>query len=237
MINIESILSEYAEKLNLKLTPEQTADFQTYMELLIEWNQKINLTAITEPKEVAVKHFLDSLTVLECVKLNSGAKVIDVGTGAGFPGLPLKIMHHDIQLTLLDSLNKRLIFLKEVCAALKLEASLIHARAEEGGRQNQLREKFDIATARAVAPLNLLCEYCLPFLRVGGVFVAMKGPHCVEEVENSKKAITLLGCVLKQQKELILPDGSERTLLVIKKCKTTPDIYPRHGSKISKNPL
>ena len=237
MDNIESILTEHAEALNLTFTADQTAKFQTYMELLVEWNEKINLTAITEPKEVAVKHFLDSLTVLNATNIKTGARVIDVGTGAGFPGIPLKIMHPDIQLTLLDSLNKRLIFLKEVCAALKINASLVHARAEEGGLQKPLREKFDLATARAVAPLNLLCEYCLPFIKVGGVFVAMKGPNCADEVENAKKAISLLGCELKEQKEFVLPDGSGRTLILIKKNKTTPDIYPRHGSKISKNPL
>ena len=237
MDNIESILTEHEVALNLKFTPEQTASFQTYMELLVEWNQKINLTAITEPKEVAVKHFLDSLTVLSAANIKSGARVIDVGTGAGFPGIPLKIMRPDIKLTLLDSLNKRLIFLKEVCTALKIDASLVHARAEEGGRQKQLREKSDLATARAVAPLNLLCEYCLPFLKVGGVFVAMKGPNCTDEVKNAKKAISLLACELMERKELVLPDNSGRTLIFIKKSKTTPDIYPRHGSKISKNPL
>jgi 16S rRNA (guanine527-N7)-methyltransferase len=237
MDNIEAILTEHEGALNLKFTPEQTANFQTYMELLVEWNEKINLTAITEPKEVAVKHFLDSLTVLNAVNIKSGSRVIDVGTGAGFPGIPLKIMRPDMELTLLDSLNKRLIFLKEVCTALKIDASLVHARAEEGGRQKQLREKFDIATARAVAPLNLLCEYCLPFLKVGGLFVAMKGPNCTDEVKNAKKAISLLGCELTEQKELVLPDNSGRTLILIKKIKTTPDIYPRHGSKISKYPL
>lgn len=237
MDNIESILTEHADALNLTFTPEQTGNFQTYMELLVEWNEKINLTAITEPKEVAVKHFLDSLTVLSAVDIKPGTKVIDVGTGAGFPGIPLKIMCPDMKLTLLDSLNKRLIFLKEVCTALKIEASLVHARAEEGGRQKQLRENFDFATARAVAPLNLLCEYCLPFLKVGGTFVAMKGPNCTDEVKSAKKAISLLGCELIEQKELVLPDNSGRTLILIKKCKTTPDIYPRHGSKISKNPL
>lgn len=237
MDNIESLLVQSAKNIDITLSSEQTAKFQTYMELLIVWNEKVNLTAITEPNEVAVKHFLDSLTVLTCMDIKQCASVIDIGTGAGFPGIPLKIMRPDIQLTLLDSLNKRLTFLKELTNKLEMGAVLVHARAEEGGRQKPLREKFDVATARAVAPLNLLCEYCLPFLKVGGAFVAMKGPNCTDEVESAKKAIALLGCELQQQKQLTLPDGSGRTLIVIKKNKTTPDIYPRHGSKISKNPL
>jgi 16S rRNA (guanine527-N7)-methyltransferase len=234
---IEPILTQYADEMNLAFTEEQITQFQTYMELLVEWNKKINLTAITEPKEIAVKHFLDSLTVLGVADIKQGASLIDVGTGAGFPGIPLKIMRCDLKVTLLDSLNKRLNFLQEVCDTLKFEIPLIHARAEEGGRQKQLREKFDIATARAVAPLNLLCEYCLPFLKVGGIFIAMKGPNCTEEVESAMKAISLLGCELEEHKDFVLPDGSARTLVMIKKCKVTPDIYPRHGSKISKNPL
>lgn len=237
MDSIEPILTEYGKLLDLTFTAHQIQKFQTYMELLVEWNEKINLTAITEPKEVAVKHFLDSLTVMQAAEIKQESNIIDVGTGAGFPGLPIKIMRPDVHLTLLDSLNKRLIFLKEVCSELKIEASFLHARAEESGRQKALREKFDIATARAVAPLNLLCEYCLPFLKIGGTFISMKGPNCTEEVQQAQKAIALLGCELRQQKEFFLPDGSGRTLIVIQKTKATPDIYPRHGSKITKNPL
>lgn len=237
MDNIEDFLAKALNKIGLKITKGQTAQFQTYMELLIDWNQKINLTAITEPNQVAVKHFVDSLTLLISIDLQQSAKVIDVGTGAGFPGVPLKIMRPDIHLTLLDSLNKRLNFLKEVSSVLKFDAELVHLRAEEGGRQKQLREKFDLATARAVAPLNLLCEYCLPFLKVGGTFVSMKGPNCESEIEEAQNAITLLGGKLSGKKELILPDESARTLIIIKKVKPINDIYPRHGSKISKSPL
>ena len=145
------------------------------MELLLEWNEKVNLTAITEPKEIVEKHFLDSLSLLPACSIKQGAKVIDVGTGAGFPGIPLKIMRPDIQLTLLDGLNKRLIFLEEVCKVLELSSTRIHKRAEEAGLDKNLRESFDVATARAVASLPVLCEYCLPLVKMKGLFIAMTG--------------------------------------------------------------
>lgn len=237
MEDIKALLEENAEKMGISLTKEQTTKFQSYAELLVEWNEKMNLTAIKDPKDIAVKHFLDSLTIFSCIKPKKDAKVIDVGSGAGFPGIPMKIVREDIKLTLLDSLNKRLIFLEEVAKQLNLETKRLHARAEEAGRDLNLRMKFDIATARAVAPLNVLCEYCLPFVRLGGVFVAMKGPNAEEELERAENAIVILGCELEEVKSFTLPDGSKRSVLIIKRKKSFSGEFPRHGSKISKKPL
>ena len=237
MEKIEARLQELAQAVGISLSGPQLGKFQRYLELLLVWNEKVNLTAITEPQEVVIKHFLDSLLLLNTVSLKQGAKVIDVGTGAGFPGIPLKIARPDLDLTLLDSLNKRLVFLQELLKELELSAETVHCRAEEGGRKKELRGKFDFVTARAVAPLNLLCEYCLPFLKVGGIFAAMKGPNCSEEIEAAKKAIGILGAEIKEKKELDLPDGSGRTIIVLKKCKETSDRYPRISAKIAKNPL
>ncbi len=237
MEDIQGLLLSSAQEYGVQETAAQAKQFQRYMELLVEWNEKINLTAITEPKEVAIKHFLDSILLLKYLDLPENAKLIDVGTGAGFPGLPLKIMRPNLNLTLLDGLNKRLVFLQNVLTELDLPAELVHARAEEGGRQPKYRVKYDVATARAVAPLNLLCEYCLPFLKMGGVFAAMKGPQAGEEVEAAKKAISLLGCELKSVEEFVLPGGDGRSLVLIQRTKPLPDLYPRHGSKISKSPL
>ena len=160
-----------------------------------------------------------------------------MGTGAGFPGVPLKILRPGLHLTLLDSLNKRLIFLREVLDRLGLDAQIVHARAEEGGRQAGLRTKFAFATARAVAPLNLLCEYCLPFLQMGGVFLAMKGPEPDAEVEAAKRAVSLLGCRLDGVKRFTLPGGDARSVVRIRREKPLAAAYPRHGAKISKSPL
>lgn len=237
MEDIRNLLISSVQEYGVEVTDAQAASFQQYMELLVEWNEKINLTAITEPREVAVKHFLDSILLLKYLKIPEGAKLIDVGTGAGFPGLPLKIMRPDMNLTLLDGLNKRLVFLQAVLDGLNLSAELVHARAEEGGRQPSYRTKYDFATARAVAPLNLLCEYCLPFLKMGGVFAAMKGPQTGDELESAKKAISLLGCELQSVEEFVLPGGDGRSLVLIRRTKPLPDLYPRHGSKISKSPL
>jgi 16S rRNA (guanine527-N7)-methyltransferase len=237
MQDIKTLLCASAQEFGLEVTEAQAESFQQYMELLVEWNQKMNLTAITEPNEVAVKHFLDSILILKFLELPAGSKLIDVGTGAGFPGVPLKIMRPGLELTLLDGLNKRLTFLQEVLKQLNLSAELVHARAEEAGRQVKYRGKFDFATARAVAPLNLLCEYCLPFLNMGGTFAAMKGPQIGEELEAAKNAIKLLGCELKKAEEFTLPGGDRRSLVLITRTKALPAIYPRHGAKITKSPL
>ena len=186
----------------------------------------MNLTAITEPTEVAIKHFYDSITFLFHTDIKECGKVIDVGTGAGFPGIPL-----------LDSLNKRLIFLQEVCDNIGIDAEIIHKRAEEGGRDKNLREKFDIATSRAVANMNTLSEYLMPFVKVKGKMVAMKGKNGAEELENAKGAIKTLNGEIVKCDEFLLPNGDERTIIVVNKKSHTPMQYPRQGGKIKNNPL
>lgn len=237
MQNIRQFLVEQAAICEMAITPEQAEKFQAYAELLVEWNEKINLTAITEPKEIAVKHFLDSILVLKEMKVSQKASLIDVGTGAGLPGVALAILRPDLKLTLLDSLNKRLIFLSDLLEKLGLHAELVHARAEEAGRKKEYRGKFDVATARAVATLPVLCEYCLPFLKVGGVFAAMKGPNGPEEMKSAKKAISLLGCDAVQCRSYELPEGDARTLIQIRRTGSLPAAYPRQAAKIAKAPL
>lgn len=228
-----------AKELGIKVTDEQAAKFGRYLDLLLEWNEKINLTAITDPQEVIVKHFVDSLCLLKAVDLKAGAKVIDVGTGAGFPGVPLKIMRPDIELTLLDGLNKRLKFLAEVGKELDFKASYVHKRAEEAGKLVGMRESYDLATARAVAKMSTLCEYCIPLIKMKGKFAAMKGPGLREELSEAKRAMELLGCKEITVESFVLPDPekSERNIAVLQKTNFTPKDYPRHGNKISKSPL
>lgn len=236
-MDIKSKLIEQAKQIGVKIRPDQAEKFQTYLELLLEWNEKINLTAITDPEEIVEKHFVDSLTLLNNCKIKQGAKVIDVGTGAGFPGIPLKIMRPDIKLTLLDSLNKRLNFLKEVCSVLDLEAEFLHKRAEEAGLNHPMRESYDVATARAVASLNVLSEYCLPLVKMKGFFLAMKGPGAEDELQGAEKALDILGGTDVKCISLSLPTAGERTIVQIQKKAFTPKGYPRHGGTISKHPL
>ena len=230
-------LISMAKTMGIKINPAQAEQFQLYLELLLEWNEKMNLTAITDPAEVQEKHFLDSLTLLTCCKIKEGAKVIDVGTGAGFPGIPLKILRPDIKLTLLDGLNKRLVFLGEVCSALGMEAERVHKRAEEAGLDKKMRESFDIATARAVAPLNILSEYCLPLVKMKGLFIAMKGPGAQEELQEAERALDVLGGTDRKIVSLTLPTAGERNLVVVQKKAFTPKDYPRHGGTITRHPL
>lgn len=236
-MDIRNFVKKYCEEVGFPLTDKQINQFEKYYELLIEWNEKINLTRITEPEEVAIKHFSDSLTLLSNYDVPKGAKVIDVGTGAGFPGIPLKIARPDIELTLLDSLNKRLIFLQEVSGSIDIDANIIHSRAEDGGNNPELRENFDVAVSRAVARLNTLSEYCIPYVKVGGAFVAMKGPELQEELNEGKNAVNTLGGKIEKVNEFSIPDGSNRTVVVIGKVRNTPAKYPRHGSKIKNKPL
>ena len=237
MENIEGFLRSAANALGVELFPAQTDAFQKYMKLLLTWNQKMNLTAITEPREIVIKHFADSLTILSSLEVPNGARVLDVGTGAGFPGIPLKIAKEGIELTLLDSQQKRLDFLQEVCEKIRIRAELVHARAEEVARDKKMRMKFDLVTARAVAPLNILCEYCMPFVKKGGYFVAMKGPAAQEEIEQAERAIRELGCVLQNAKELSLLDGSKRTLVICKRTTGISGEYPRTNAKMKAKPL
>ena len=232
---LEKALADYC----LKLTPQMYSKFELYYKLLIEWNEKINLTAITDPEGVAVKHFADSLAFFNYFTLNKeGAKVIDIGTGAGFPGVCLKIVRPDIKLTLLDSLNKRFLFLKELLSQLGLEAEFIQGRAEEFGQNILHREMYDFAVSRAVAKLNVLSEYCLPFVRLSGSFVAFKGGSCDEEVDAAKSAVQKLGGKLSAVHTFDLPfDGGSRSLVAVEKMQPTPDRYPRNNGKIKSKPL
>jgi len=236
MDNFNDVLVNGMNKFNISLTNKQIEQFNLYCSLLIEWNKKMNLTAIKEPKEIAIKHFVDSCSVLNYVKFNQGANVIDVGTGAGFPGIPLKILRDDIKVTLLDSLSKRLVFLNEAASRLEINVNIVHGRAEDCGRNEEYREKFDVAISRAVAPLNVLSEYCIPFVCKDGKFISMKGPNVQKEVDDSKRAIKILGGRCKNVVQFNVDDNS-RSVVIVDKINTTPYMYPRHGSKITKKPL
>ena len=225
------------DKLGINLSEIQLKQFYNYMNLLIEWNKKVNLTAITEPDEIILKHFVDSLTISRYI--SDGTKVVDVGTGAGFPGIPLKIVRQDVDITLLDSLQKRINFLDEVINELDLEKiTTIHSRVEDFGKDKKYREKFDIATSRAVANLSTLSEYLLPLVKVGGKVISMKGSLIQEELENSKNAIKILGGQIEKVDEFDLPNSDiSRNIVLIDKIKTTPNRYPRKAGEPSKKPL
>ena len=235
--DFEKKLNGYLKKIDIWLNEEQVDKFYKYMELLIEWNEKMNLTAIIEPDDIILKHFVDSLTIEKYIKKE--AELIDVGTGAGFPGIPLKIYRKDIEIVLLDSLNKRIIFLDEVIKYLELDKiKTIHSRAEDIGMDEGYREKFDIATSRAVANLSTLSEYLIPLVDVGGKIVSMKGPIVEEEVECAKKAISVLGGEIEKTDVFDLPNTDmKRTNIVIKKVKNTPVKYPRKSGIPTKEPI
>ena len=216
---------------------DQTAldRFDTYAELLVEWNGKMNLTAITEPEEIEVKHFLDCLMFQKYFDLGNTKTVIDVGAGAGFPSVPLLIYNPDLCLTMMDAINKRLTFLDTAIHAIGLEANLVHARAEDSGQDKNYREMFDLATARAVAPMNVLAEYCLPFVKVGGYFVALKGSN--DDTEQAKDAIATLGGEVVSNVSYKLNGTEPRSIVVVKKISQTPTQFPRKAKKISAKPL
>ncbi len=235
---IKNLLQNYIKDYKITLTENQYEQFQKYFELLAEWNEKMNLTAITDESGVALKHFADSLSLLNFVDIPQNSSLADVGTGAGFPGVVLKIARPDIKLTLIDSLNKRLVFLGEVCAQLGIKAELIHSRAEDGARDEKLRESFDFAVSRAVARMNVLSEYCLPYVKVGGAFCAMKGAQANEEFKESLNAINTLGGKLENKYFFELPEnGGERAIAVVRKVKNTPQKYPRQSGKIKAKAL
>ena len=239
-MNIEEfkkIMTLYATKLNIKFTEEQLEKFYQYMNLLLEWNEKINLTAIVEPKEVILKHFIDSLTINKYLKENS--TLADVGTGAGFPGIPLKILRPDIKITLVDSLNKRINFLNEVIEKLNLENIVtVHSRIEDFGKNKNYREKFDYVTARAVANLAVLSEYLIPIAKIGGKCVCMKGSNVEDEITSAKNAISVLGGKSERIDEFKLPDSDiSRNVIVLSKVKNTPARFPRKAGMPSKEPL
>lgn len=235
---IKNLLQNYIKDYKITLTENQYEQFQKYFELLAEWNEKMNLTAITDESGVSLKHFADSLSLLNFVDIPQNSTLADVGTGAGFPGVVLKIARPDIKLTLIDSLNKRLVFLNEVCSQLGIDAELIHSRAEDGARDEKLRESFDFAVSRAVARMNVLSEYCLPYVKVGGAFCAMKGAQANEEFKESLNAINTLGGKLENKYFFELPEnGGERAIAVVRKVRNTPQKYPRQSGKIKAKAL
>ena len=213
--------------------------FQKYFDLLIEWNGKINLTAITDEEDVAYKHFLDCINIFKCNVINDNSKVIDIGTGAGFPGIPMKIQNESLSVTLLDSLNKRINFLNDVINKLSLNnITTVHGRAEDYGVDKKYREQYDICVSRAVANLTTLSELCLPFVKVGGYFIAMKGPKADEEIEQAQKAIRLLGGEIERVIEYdILGTDLKHNMVLVKKISATSTKYPRKAPKPSKEPL
>ena len=230
-------IKEYMNKINIEISDKQIEKFFDYMNLLLEWNEKINLTAITEPEDIILKHFVDCATILKYIKDED--KIIDIGTGAGFPGIPLKILNEKLDITLMDSLNKRINFLNEIINKLDLKNIVaIHARAEELARNKEYREKFDIAISRAVANLSTLSEYMLPMTKINGQSICMKGPDIEEEIENGKKAVKILGGEIKKVEKLELPESKDkRTIIQIIKTKNTPNKYPRKVGKPSKEPI
>jgi len=241
---ISPYLTTGSEDISLPLSAESIKAFQVYAAMLRKWNEKMNLTNITDDQGIAIRHFIDSLTLvahIEEEERKQGKRdlsLIDVGTGAGFPGIPLKVTMPELNVTLLDSLKKRIGFLDAVCEQLELQKiQTVHARAEEGAKSKQYREKYDISTARAVAALPTLCEYCLPYVKVGGIFLAMKG-HAEEETEAAMKAIVTLGGTLEKVHTFTLPGTDmQRSIVVIRKVRPTPAKYPRSQGKPEKEPI
>lgn len=232
------LLNRSCENVELGFDEVKYNQFIKYKELLKEWNEKVNLTAIVEDDDIIKKHFIDSINIFKFKELVNCKSIIDVGTGAGFPGLPIKIVMPEMEVTLLDSLNKRLLFLDEVIKELKLEGvTNVHSRAEDGARTN-LREAFDCAVSRGVANLAVLTEYCLPYVKVGGYFIALKGPSVEEEIATSKKAISKLGGSLEEIINVEI-EGTDlkHNLVIIKKISRTPDFYPRQAGLVTRKPL
>lgn len=224
---------EMFKRAGITLEKPQEEQFRTLFEFMTEYNKNVNLTAITEFSEVVEKHFIDSVLPFTMIEIPKGASVIDVGTGAGFPSLPLLIMRPDLKMTMCDSLGKRCVYLELACEKIGVRAKIIHARAEELSRKT--REQFDIATARAVAAMPALTEYCLPFVKVGGVFMALKSVN--EDINSAENAVKILGGKIEQITDYKLPNGNNRRLCIVKKISQTPTKYPRNSGIIAKKPL
>lgn len=231
--NFETASSIF-DKYEIKLNKRQYDQLCIYADFLVEYNKNVNLTAITDPVEILYKHFIDSILLTKYVDFSKKSAIIDVGTGAGFPSVPIKIFHPDIKITLLDSLNKRITFLKNLCQKIEIDAEFIHGRAEIIGRMPEYREKFDISCARAVANMSLLSEYCLPFVKVGGIFAAMKGPS--ENINVSLNAVDLLGGKFENDFSYEI-ESEKRKIVVIRKVSQTSTSFPRNSSQIKKKPL
>ena len=236
MIDRQQLLRE-AAAVGVSLDDAQMQVFDRYAQLLVEWNEKINLTAITQPEGIVTRHFADSLALLGAVQPAQGVRLADVGAGAGFPSLPVLIVRPDLRATLLDSLNKRIVFLQTVSQELGLFPACVHLRAEEAGQKAEYRAQFDLVTARAVAHLRELAEYCLPLVKTGGIFAALKGGEVEEELGEAAKAIGLLGGRVREIKRFSLADASGRSIIVIEKISQTSTKYPRSHAKMVKSPL
>lgn len=238
-MNLEKLLINSAKEFNVDITEPMANQFMRYKDLILEWNNNINLTAITDEKEIIIKHFIDSISVVENLGKSNDLSIIDVGTGAGLPGIPLKIVKPNYKVTLLDSLNKRIKFLQAVIDDLGLtNMEAIHGRSEDYGQNIKLRENYDIAISRAVANMSTLCEYTLPFVKVGGSFIALKGPSVEEEIQSASKAIEILGGKIKDINYINLPSTDiKHSIVTISKISHTPAKYPRNPSKIKTNPI
>lgn len=238
-VTVEKMLSDGLKAMGYDAVEVMVDQFLTFRSLLLEWNEKINLTTITDDEGVVYKHFLDSLTCLQSKVDFNGKKVLDLGTGAGFPGVPLKIAIPDLDITLMDSLNKRIQYLNEVCSALQFKnVQCLHARAEEAARQKTMREAYDIVVSRAVANMSTLSEYCLPFVKTGGYFIAQKTNEAFDEIKNAEKAIRILGGATPEIVQVQVP-GTDlaHNLVIIKKIKPTPAVYPRKAGTPAKKPI
>ncbi len=238
-MNFRDAMLHAAALYGVAFTPAQLERYELYFSILLEWNQKMNLTAITEPRQVAVKHMIDSISCYDAEIFGKNARVIDVGTGAGFPGLPLKLWREDIQLTLMDSISKRTRFLQAVVDELHLaDVEIVHSRAEDGAKNRNYRAQYDIAVSRAVANLSILAEYCLPFVARGSWFIALKGSKYRAELDEAQDAIRILGGKLEKVLPVQLPDLDDgRAVLYIKKVRDTPASYPRKAGMPEKKPL
>ncbi|WMJ82475.1 16S rRNA (guanine(527)-N(7))-methyltransferase RsmG [Clostridium sp. MB40-C1] len=233
------ILETACNSLGLELDEEKYNQFIQYKDLLKEWNEKVNLTAIKEDEEIIKKHFIDSMKIFQFHPLKNSKKIIDIGTGGGFPGIPMKIIRPDIDIVLLDSLRKRINVLDDILYKIGIDDVItMHGRAEEYGVREEHREQYDAVVSRAVANLAVLSEFCIPYVKVGGYFVAMKGPSVDEEIENAKKAVSILGGKIEGIIEVDI-EGSDlnHNLVIVKKVKNTPRKYPRKAGMITKNPL